>query len=100
MKHKEMYFLALILVLVAVLGFFLLGNNTLSKTIASCNKEENCCIKNEDCGYAWFTGRCNTPEYVSKRMRVAEEKGLHLGEAPPRENVTCTCENNKCVTHG
>ena len=65
-----------------------------------CNKEENCCMKDGDCWYAWFTGGCNTPEYVSKRHKEAEEKGILIGEAPPRENVTCTCEDSVCITHG
>jgi uncharacterized protein YceK len=65
-----------------------------------CNKEENCCTTDKDCEYAWFTGSCNTPEYVAKRQKEAQEQGMHYGEAPPRENVTCTCENSKCITHG
>ena len=65
----------------------------------SCKKEENCCVKDGDCEYIWFTGACNTPEYVAKTQIENEEKGLFLGEAPPRENVTCTCESNRCITH-
>ncbi|MDD2516045.1 MAG: DUF2569 family protein [Candidatus Gracilibacteria bacterium] len=64
-----------------------------------CNKEENCCTINEDCKYIWYTGGCNTSEYVAKMQKEAQEKGALIGEAPRRENVTCTCENNKCVTH-
>lgn len=66
----------------------------------SCNKEDNCCESNEDCRYIWFTGGCYTQEYVNQKQKEAKEKGIHIGEAPPRENVTCTCENNKCITHG
>ncbi len=64
-----------------------------------CNKEENCCTINEDCKYIWFTGGCNTSEYVIKVQKEDEENGIRMGAAPRRENVTCTCENNKCVTH-
>ncbi len=73
--------------------------NDLNETIISCNKEDNCCEKNEDCKYVWFTGACNTPEYVTKIQKEAEEQGRRNGEAPSRENVTCSCESNKCVTH-
>ena len=70
-----------------------------TKTKLSCNKEENCCVTNDDCKYIWFTGACNTPEYVTKTQKEAEAHGRRNGEAPPRENVTCSCESNKCVTH-
>jgi len=66
---------------------------------SSCNKEENCCSTNEDCKYIWYTGVCNTPEYVAKRQKEAEAQGIRNGEAPPRENVTCSCESNKCITY-
>jgi len=71
---------------------------TVSPTLL-CSKEENCCMTNDDCKYIWFTGACNTPEYVTKTQKEAEAQGIHNGEAPPRENVSCTCESNKCVTH-
>lgn len=64
-----------------------------------CDKEANCCMKNEDCKYFWYLGGCSTPEYVARKQKEAQEQGMNIGEAPPRENVTCTCENNKCVTH-
>lgn len=75
-----------------------LENNS-NKTELSCNKEDNCCLKNDDCKYIWFTGACNTSEYVAKIQKEAEEQGRRIGEAPPRDNVTCTCESNRCVTH-
>jgi len=65
----------------------------------SCDKEENCCTKNEDCEYIWFTGKCNTPEYIAKKQKEAAALGISLGEAPKRDNVTCTCEQSQCVTH-
>lgn len=65
----------------------------------SCDKEENCCIKDEDCKYIWFTGGCNTPEYIAKIQKEAAAAGIRNGEASPRDNVTCTCENTKCITH-
>lgn len=64
-----------------------------------CDKEKNCCVKNDDCQYIWFTGGCNTSEYVAKAQKEAEAQGRINGEAPQRDNVTCTCENKKCVTH-
>jgi hypothetical protein len=70
-----------------------------TKTKLSCNKEENCCVTNDDCKYIWFTGACNTSEYVTKIQKEAEAEGKRSGEAPPREDVTCSCESNKCVTH-
>jgi hypothetical protein len=73
--------------------------NNLDKEKFSCDKEDNCCVTNEDCQYVWFTGACNTPEYITKIQKEAEAVGRRNGEAPPRENVTCTCELNKCVTH-
>jgi hypothetical protein len=63
-----------------------------------CNKEKNCCTKDEDCQYVWFTGACNTPEYVAKIQKENESNGLRNIEAPSRDNVTCTCGNAKCVT--
>ena len=63
-------------------------------------KENNMCASNADCEYIWYTGGCNTPEYVGKEQQAALEKGIFIGEAPSREGVTCTCEENKCVTHG
>jgi len=75
-----------------------LENNS-NKTKLSCDKEENCCVTNDDCKYIWFTGACNTPEYVTKTQKEAAAQGRHDGEAPPRENVTCTCESNRCITH-
>lgn len=70
-----------------------------NETALSCDKEANCCLVDEDCQYIWYTGGCNTPEYVAKKLKEAQEKGIYIGEAPLRENVTCTCENDKCVTH-
>ncbi|MBU0760893.1 MAG: hypothetical protein KJ600_02320 [Nanoarchaeota archaeon] len=69
--------------------------------VSSCSKEENCRVENENCQYVWFTGRCNTPEYVSQVMNKCEDgSGPCQSEALSRENVVCTCENNKCVTYG
>ncbi|MFA5934818.1 MAG: hypothetical protein WC827_02975 [Candidatus Paceibacterota bacterium] len=59
----------------------------------------NICKKDSNCEYIWYTGGCNTPEYIAKKYKEAEEKGMYLGEAPPRDNVTCTCEDSKCITH-
>jgi hypothetical protein len=67
---------------------------------AVCNKEDNCCRTNADCTYAWYTGGCYVGEYINKVQKEAREQGTNIGEAPSREGVTCTCELNKCVTHG
>jgi hypothetical protein len=65
-----------------------------------CNKEKNCCMKNEDCQYIWFAGGCYTPEYIKMIMdRCKNGSGPCPSEAQPRENVTCACENNKCITN-
>ena len=69
------------------------------EVVVSCNKEENCCTRNEDCEYIWFTGECNTPEYIAKKQKEAAALGISLGEAPKRDNVSCTCEQSQCVTH-
>ncbi|MFZ2072741.1 MAG: hypothetical protein WAV10_03630 [Minisyncoccia bacterium] len=74
-------------------------NITTTSTTISCIKENNCCIQATDCKYISYTGGCNTPEYVVKKNKEAVEQGMQIGEAPPRENVTCTCESNKCVAH-
>jgi len=58
------------------------------------------CETNEDCEYAWTTGGCYNLAYLGDCTRELREKGVYMGEAPPREGVTCTCENNKCITHG
>jgi hypothetical protein len=60
---------------------------------------DNVCKENTDCEYIWYTGGCYTPEYVAKKYKEAEEKGMNIGEAPPRDNVICTCESSKCITH-
>lgn len=65
-----------------------------------CEKSDNCCTVYSDCEYIWFTGGCNTPEYVDKVLAAASANGTHLGEARQREGVTCGCESNKCITHG
>lgn len=64
-----------------------------------CLKENNCCLTNDDCKYVFFTGGCNTLEYVSKIEEEAKKTGRKIGEALPRENITCTCEQNICITH-
>jgi hypothetical protein len=69
------------------------------EVVVSCDKEENCCTRNEDCEYIWFTGKCNTPEYIAKKQKEAAVLGISLGEAPKRDNVACTCEQSQCVTH-
>lgn len=65
----------------------------------NCIKDQNCCLVNSDCKYAWVTGSCNTSEYVAKKQKEAQARGIEIGEAMPRENVICTCENYKCITH-
>lgn len=65
--------------------------------VVTCTKDNNCCKKDNDCKYIWFTSGCNTPEYVTKVQKENEKRGLRQGEAPYRENVTCTCESNTCL---
>jgi hypothetical protein len=71
-----------------------------SNISVSCIKSNNCCEVASDCEYIWFTGGCYVPEYVTRVQKEAQEKGMHIGEAREREGVTCSCENNKCITHG
>ena len=103
MYKKSILILVVVLVAVFAVIYSKLLENKLNndsiKTIYSCNKEENCCVNNADCQYIVFTGRCNTPEYVSNTLKEAQKKGMNIGEAPHRKNVTCTCEKNTCVTH-
>lgn len=71
-----------------------------SEISVSCIKSNNCCEVASDCEYIWFTGGCYIPEYVTRVQKEAQASGRHIGEAREREGVTCTCENNKCITHG
>jgi hypothetical protein len=65
-----------------------------------CDKQKNCCTKNEDCQYIWFAGGCYTPEYIKIIMdRCEDGSGPCPSEAEPRDNITCACENNKCITN-
>ena len=86
--------------ILVILGLLLLmGCAKKASNDVSCYKEENCCVKDADCTYVWFTWKCNTPEYVAKKQKEAAELWISLGEAPKRDNVTCTCEQSQCVTH-
>jgi cytochrome c-type biogenesis protein CcmE len=73
--------------------------SSVSVISGNCKKDENCCTKNDDCRYISYTGSCNTPEYVTRVQKEAATQGRRNGEAPPRDNVTCTCERNSCITH-
>jgi len=104
MSKKIISILFVILLLVILIaGYFIIFQKTKrveqGNNISLCNKENNCCVEDSDCQYIWYTGGCNTPEYVAKTQKEAQKQGILLGEAPSRENVTCTCENHKCITH-
>ena len=64
-------------------------------------KEKDGCADDADCRYVWFTGGCHTPEFVEVFTKGCRD-GLTAcpSEAPPRENVTCSCEGNVCATQG
>jgi len=94
--NKNIIFIALIFGAILIVGYIILKE---SGTFSPCNKVLYC-SKNEDCQYVWFTGGCYNPEYVGPCATENAEHGYYAGEAPPREGVTCTCENNKCITHG
>ena len=83
---------------------FLVGcsvKNVIDRDIVLIDKEKNMCKTDSDCEYIWYTGGCNTPEYVAGIMEKYQDgSGPCPSEAPRREGVTCTCENNKCATHG
>ena len=64
----------------------------------TCNKEDNCCMEDEDCKYIGYTGKCNTQEYVNKIIKEEAEKGNTISEAQEKDNVICKCENNSCTT--
>ena len=104
-------FVPIIIVLIVALlavggitGYTLIKNKqpnkeTTTTTIEAtvCLKEQDCCFKNSDCGYAWFAG-CHTPEYIIKAEEEAAKRGEHIGEATPyKVKVNCFCENHKCV---
>lgn len=66
----------------------------------STNTDITFCETLNDCSYRIFTGGCYNTEVVNQNLKNAESTGMHIGEAPPIDgNVTCTCEQNKCVTH-
>jgi len=106
----------IIIVLLGTLGYFAYQNTQIknSKTnlptssptteTSVCVKENNCCDKDDDCEYFWYTGGCQTPEYVGKVNEENAKKGLRPGEAPPFDGkVNCTCESKKCFardSHG
>ncbi len=94
-----------LLITIIVLGVLLVVAGVIITEIIKNNKividkEKDMCKVNSDCKYIWFTGGCNTPEYVAKIQKEAQEQGIVIGEAEPREGVTCTCEDNACITHG
>jgi len=63
------------------------------KSILSCNTVS-------DCDYRQFTGACYNTEVVNQTLKDAQANGMHIGEAPPIDGVvSCTCEQNKCVTN-
>jgi hypothetical protein len=65
------------------------------------DNETSACHADLDCSYIWYAGGCYTPAYVAAVMQKCQDKtGPCPAEAPKRENVTCTCEDNLCVTHG
>ncbi len=65
------------------------------------DKDKNMCGVDSDCEYTQYTGGCNTPEYVSGIMdKCKNGSGPCPSEAPGRDGVTCTCENNACITLG
>ncbi|MFH1587148.1 MAG: hypothetical protein ABID38_04785 [Candidatus Diapherotrites archaeon] len=64
-----------------------------------CDTKDYCEI-DSDCEYVWFTGGCFDPHKVGECMQELIDSGMRPGEAEPRDGVTCTCENNKCITHG
>jgi hypothetical protein len=67
--------------------------------IESCSKI-SICGSDDDCEYIWYTGGCYNPDYVVPCYEYQKSQGILPSEAPRRENVTCSCENNECITHG
>jgi len=111
-KQKGFVLFPIILgvVLLGFAGYFVYKNTQLknSKTnlpipsptteVSLCTKENNCCDKDDDCEYFWYTGGCQTPEYVNKVNEENAKIGLRPGEAPRFDDeVKCTCENKECI---
>ncbi len=65
----------------------------------SCDKIKNC-ETNSDCEYIGYTGGCYNSEFVGACATEQAAAGITIGAAKPREGVTCSCENSKCVTYG
>ena len=81
--------------------YYIVGQNVddISNSLPSCANRTRC-MQNDDCAYFWYAGGCFSKTYQPKCMNEMVSIGLFMGEAPPRENVNCTCESQKCITHG
>jgi hypothetical protein len=89
MNNKAM----LIILLVMVSTLIIIG----CTQKVTCNKQDNCCLKNEDC---WSTnGGCFTNEWFAKMEAEAREKGIDNRRPTSTPEVNCTCDNSKCTVH-
>jgi hypothetical protein len=94
---KKISIAILMIIIIFFIVQFIISISTNLKINGS--KNEDFCSQNKDCVYVWYTGACHTSEYVDKVQKESETAGIRNGEVPSRENVTCTCQSNKCVTH-
>jgi len=65
-------------------------------TFPTCNTK-GACTSNDDCAYFGYAGGCFNKENLPKCMEEMTDCGLYPGEAPMRENVTCSCQDGACV---
>ena len=94
-KLFTLIFLGIILLIIVV---FVLNGIFKNSVVFMCQKSNNCCSIDSDCKYIWYTGSCNTPEYVDKIQH--QSGGPSNSEAPwSPAPVNCSCENNKCITN-
>jgi len=112
MRQKGVVLLPIIIILImlGVVSYFIYQNTQLKNGkiniptrspttgTSACVKENDCCNENNDCEYFWYTGGCQTPEYVKKVNEENAKRGLRQGEAQPFDGkVNCACENKTCL---
>jgi|GEM_PF-6885376 len=57
-------------------------------------------MNDDDCEYIENTGKCNTPEWVAKKYKEAEERGVtDIARVPHKDGISCSCENKACMTY-
>tara|TARA_Y100000034_G_scaffold56632_1_gene69288 strand:- start:598 stop:882 length:285 start_codon:yes stop_codon:yes gene_type:complete len=90
---KKWWFWTIIIIIILILYFIIS-----SVFFDPCDKYKYCESDN-DCKYIDFTGACYHPNYFQE-CYMNRNDGASDRRLQPREGVTCTCEANKCITHG